>query len=224
MGNRLPVDFEERVRAANANIAKGYPYRLSARDLMLNFDFLDFDIDDDDNSSNLTFSIEYVPTSKGALRKRLVIASTNDYDSTHPWKVTPNGDNTVTVSPGSILSYDDVSSYASLQEFIYHEGGDITGITDDGYIYGVTDWAFSLNPIASATITDSNSDTSTVTLLRLTPVFGGSVGVFFGTSLPASSNSFVFEIAKVTINESTVSVEKQVLTHNPTLWSFDFPP
>lgn len=36
----LPVDFEEKVRLPAAVGGAGYPYRISARDLMLNFRFL----------------------------------------------------------------------------------------------------------------------------------------------------------------------------------------
>ena len=37
----LPVNFEERVRAAPAANGIGYPYRISAADLMANFNYLD---------------------------------------------------------------------------------------------------------------------------------------------------------------------------------------
>lgn len=37
----LPVDFEERLRRAPAVNQDGYPYALSARDLMANFKYLD---------------------------------------------------------------------------------------------------------------------------------------------------------------------------------------
>ena len=37
---KLPVDFEEKVRLPAAVGGAGYPYRISARDLMLNFKFL----------------------------------------------------------------------------------------------------------------------------------------------------------------------------------------
>lgn len=37
---KLPVDFEEKVRLPAAVGGAGYPYRISARDLMANFRFL----------------------------------------------------------------------------------------------------------------------------------------------------------------------------------------
>jgi hypothetical protein len=37
----LPVNFEEKVKAAPAVGGAGYPYRISARDLMANFNYLD---------------------------------------------------------------------------------------------------------------------------------------------------------------------------------------
>lgn len=40
MPEKLPVDFEQRVKAAPPAGGKGYPYQISARDLMLNFKFL----------------------------------------------------------------------------------------------------------------------------------------------------------------------------------------
>ena len=40
MAENLPVDFEEKVRLPAAVGGAGYPYRISARDLMLNFKFL----------------------------------------------------------------------------------------------------------------------------------------------------------------------------------------
>ena len=40
MPEKLPVDFEQRVKAAPPAGGKGYPYQISARDLMANFKFL----------------------------------------------------------------------------------------------------------------------------------------------------------------------------------------
>jgi len=40
MAENLPVDFEQRVKAAPPVGGAGYPYRISARDLMANFRFL----------------------------------------------------------------------------------------------------------------------------------------------------------------------------------------
>jgi len=37
----LPVDFENKVKQAPVVGIKGYPYQISARDLMLNFNYLD---------------------------------------------------------------------------------------------------------------------------------------------------------------------------------------
>lgn len=40
MAENLPVDFEQKVRLPAAVGGAGYPYRISARDLMANFKFL----------------------------------------------------------------------------------------------------------------------------------------------------------------------------------------
>ena len=40
MNGPLPVDFEARVKMPPPPAGKGYPYTISARDLMLNFNFL----------------------------------------------------------------------------------------------------------------------------------------------------------------------------------------
>ena len=40
MNGKLPVDFEQKVRLPAAVAGKGYPYQLSARDLMQNLNYL----------------------------------------------------------------------------------------------------------------------------------------------------------------------------------------
>lgn len=40
MANKLPVDFQEKVKAARPVDGKGYPYQISAKDLMQDFNYL----------------------------------------------------------------------------------------------------------------------------------------------------------------------------------------
>jgi len=142
-----------------------------------------------------------------------------NFPNLHPWKVVPNGDNTVDVLAGSLLSW--VEQSLTLKEFYYYDGtaAAIT-VTGAGSIYGYIDASFATT--ADINITDSNGDTGQ--LMRVFPDTTDTVILAFGTSVPTGSSTFYFEIAKVDIVGGDAVVVRQVLTHNPTLASWLEPP
>lgn len=44
---KLPIDFEQKVKAAPSANGTGYPYRISAHDLMANFTYAALNVEDD---------------------------------------------------------------------------------------------------------------------------------------------------------------------------------
>lgn len=142
------------------------------------------------------------------------------FPAAHPWRVTANGDDTVTVGEGSLLSYDEAS--ITLREFLYYDGsyGDIT-VTGTGSIYGRIEASAAFTPDINYSGIDSNGDTFIVQLLRLFVDSGGTLILSFETTPPLSPNTyFYFEIAKVELVSGDAVVTRQVLTHNPTLASW----
>lgn len=137
-----------------------------------------------------------------------------------PWQVVPNGDDTVHVSPGEILSWPDgVAGPLTLSHFAEYTGGDVT-VTANGVIYGTIPGALSLDTIVNDTWTDSNGDDVVIAYLRIFPDITESITVGFAATIPVSNTDFYWEIAKVELTDGVASVTKQVLTHNPQLWSF----
>lgn len=55
MARKLPVDFEQRVKVPPAVGGRGYPYQLSAKDLMQNFRFLSKIIPEGTNDNEILY-------------------------------------------------------------------------------------------------------------------------------------------------------------------------
>lgn len=135
----------------------------------------------------------------------------------HPFQVTANGNDTVAVAPGEIMSYGDGTfGDLSIKHYSSFDGGDVT-VTAAGVIYGEIDAALALNLVLNDTWIDSNGDNVDIYYYRLLPDTLDNITVNFATSMPSSSSVFYFEIAKVDFVDDVASVTKQVLTHNPIL-------
>lgn len=142
---------------------------------------------------------------------------------TLPWKVTANGDDTVTVGAGAILSFPDGDDL-TLSRYKDYAGGDIVTVTTDGFIYGYIDASLGLYAMATPTGTDSGGDTITLYLNRIFPDVADDISVAFAATIPLSNNIFYFEIAEVTLTDGVAAISSQTLNHNPTLWGFKEPP
>jgi hypothetical protein len=146
----------------------------------------------------------------------------------HPWKVTANGDDTVTVAAGRILTMkneqglgvSDPPTWVRLQQIAKFTGGDVEGIDANGYIYAY------LPATISAELMFTRDDTTGLEIYRNIP--SGSLNVAFSTTLPGNSGGsaaeFCFVIAEVAYSGGIVTVTEQWLTHNPTMWHIDLPP
>jgi hypothetical protein len=135
----------------------------------------------------------------------------------HPFKVSANGDDTVTVAPGEIMSYGDGTfGDLSIKHYSSFDGGEAT-VTASGVIYGEIAAALALNLVLNDTWIDSNGDSVDTYYYRLLPDTLDTIAVNFATSMPSSSSVFYFEIAQVDLTDGVASVTKQVLTHNPIL-------
>jgi hypothetical protein len=169
-----------------------------------------------------------VRKSIAALRDRRIIVSGGQRTAiTHPWKVSTSADDTVRVSPGKILSLQcpsnpgvsNIPAYFHLKKFSDYAGGEVTGIDDNGYIYGSIPWA-----TGGGTFFEADTTTGISMFELVVPDAGEPITVSFDTSLPTTGDVFVFEIAHVTFADGKISEIEQVLTHNPTMWGFDIPP
>ncbi len=145
--------------------------------------------------------------------------------ASHPWKVTGNGDDTVNVAAGKILSMANEASpgmsnipvYFHLKEFIDYTGGTVEDIDADGYIYASCPQAYTTETIFEADATSGINQFD-----RVQPE--GPVTVDFAENLPTTGSVFIFELARVTFSGGVATVTDQVMTHNPQAWSFDIPP
>lgn len=155
--------------------------------------------------------------------------------STHPWKVTANGDNTVTVAAGNIQGFKPNpagaigSSPANKDRFfapfntiaVKFEEVDDFEITDSGYIYAKVNFFDEEDEYIEGT---QVGDSFEVTGNLYRPK--ASISLFLSTTDPDSFDPSLddtgtvtdayFLIAEVALSETDVaSVEYQYLTHNP---------
>lgn len=147
--------------------------------------------------------------------------------TTLPWKVTANGDDTVAVAPGKVLSFNheqvsipaagstNLSSYFNLVDFASYAGGDVT-VTTTGFIYLEIDYSTAGGAYASDTYDNLGGDDFTHSLESVRP--SGAITVNFG-ALPTSGDKFVVKIAEVSLDSGVAQVDEQILTHNPTLFA-----
>jgi hypothetical protein len=127
---------------------------------------------------------------------------------------------TYRVEAGGIMSYEDTANVVSLRETHFYEGGTVE-VTEPGSIYGRIGRGASFNPIFDITVGDP---IESVTILRVIPEPSSEIEVFFSDVTPSDTNYIYWEIAKFDIVEDELVKTRQVLTHNPTLWSIIEPP
>lgn len=144
----------------------------------------------------------------------------------HPWKVTANGDDTVAVAAGELLSYDhegvsipsagntNLSSYFNLKDFASYAGGNVT-VLGAGVIYAEVTRITSGTFVAD-TFSDGLGDEFQHWLDSVQP--NSVITVKYGASLPSSGDVFTVKLAEVSLNAGNAEVDKQIITHNPTLW------
>jgi hypothetical protein len=145
----------------------------------------------------------------------------------HPWKCTANGDATIYVGEGRIHSYldGDTAGLASnsMAGFGDWAGGDVTVTAATGVIYGEILGSSSVYPLVDI-IADSAGESGDVniTLLRTMPDLNEYITVGFAATMPRdpTANIFYWEIAQVALTDGIASITKQVLRHDPMLWSF----
>ena len=169
-----------------------------------------------------------VRKSIAALRdRRIVVNGGQRAANTHPWKVSTSADDAVRVSPGKILSLQcpanpgvsTIPAYFHLKKFSDYAGDEVTGIDDNGYIYGSIPWA-----TGGGTFFEADTTTGISMFELVVPDAAETITVSFDTSLPTTGDVFIFEIAHVTFADGKISEIEQILTHNPTMWGFDIPP
>ena len=144
--------------------------------------------------------------------------------SAHPWKVIPNGDDTVDVLPGVTLcvesestpAQDTLPSFTRLTLQDTFDGSTVT-VTGAGYIVGYS--AHGVTPQIYSTVATTGVDAESVPIS--TGRISGSSGITveFMAALPAGAvaGNFHFVIAEVSLVSSVAVVDRQWITHNPTL-------
>jgi hypothetical protein len=145
-----------------------------------------------------------------ALRDRPVLVPSNTprpSGGSHPFKVSPNGDDTVSVAPGNVIDFSTSSNglydgTAVTGDFTAYAGGDVT-ITADGTVYLVI------------TYDNTNLISQEPSVLADFALSVTSLAVEFDPTL--SINQLSIPIAEVTFADNVASVSNQILTHNPIL-------
>lgn len=124
----------------------------------------------------------------------------------HPWKATPNGDDTITIAPGSMLSWNTSNSGSFPNEPFYAEdtnyaGGDVT-ITASGTVFAVV-------PVD---VRQTSTDGSVASVHY---IVNGSITVALNPTY--SGANLYYPICDVDFTDSIATVTRQLLTHNPIL-------
>lgn len=147
--------------------------------------------------------------------------------ASHQWKVTENGDTTMDVAAGSVMSIlgeaspglSTVPAWTQWKEYDHYVGGTVTGITTDGVIYGEVDYSAGSETLFAADMTDG------LQIDRVTPAGSGVVVAFAATIPESGSGVFYFEIAKVASTGTVATKTRQILEGpTPPLWLIDIPP
>ena len=205
--NNLPVDFEERVKRPRPANGIGYPYQISARDLMANFRHLEKKLADIEAEVRESGYEDEVST------------------TIHPWKVTKIGNSSVRVGMGRLLTIrnqpsiviGDVPLWTRLEQAAKYAGGKVSSISASGYIYGYT-------PLTVVEAMYSTDHTDGLSIERVVPV--APIKVAFSKTLPEQTGvveEFCFVIAEVSVAAGVLTVKEQILTHNPTMWHISIP-
>lgn len=235
MARKFPVDFEQKVKQPPPIDGRGYPYQLSAKDLMRNFQFTadllpegkkgDMLYNDGSNWVLLDNPGEPTTGEENALIHDGSIPAWNARASAgtgadQPWKVTANGDGTVTVSAGHLFyrtsespAADTLPQWYHLKVFASYAGGSVT-VGGSGRIYA----SIAVNPSAAdyAALTNIYG-ADPFYLNRVYP--SGSISVEYGT-MPTTGDVFIVEIAAVSLVDGVAVVDTQFLTHNPVVGDY----
>ena len=138
---------------------------------------------------------------------------------THPWKVTGNGDDTVSIAAGCVLSYE--SQPGTLKLYRKYDGDQNATVEGEGVVYASIVSEMALSPDIRFSGTDDNGDIMDVDLFRLFPDSTAPLILSFAESTPVSSSGiFYFEVAEVSLNDGVAVVDYQIITTNPTLSSW----
>lgn len=142
----------------------------------------------------------------------------------HPWKVTANGDDTVTIAAGLTLGIesesspglDTIPSFTLLKPIDIFNGSTVT-VTGTGYIIGYSAYGVTPQIYSTSALTSVDAESVPISTGRITT--GTGISVEFMAALPNGSvtGNFYFVIAEVSIVGGDAVVNRQVLYHNPTL-------
>ena len=225
----IPVDFEKRVKLPDAD---GYPYSLKAEDLMRNFAWCDLLPSAETDSIRVELDEQPGKTAQHKQRRLRVVGSS----SSHPWKVTDNGDGTVSIAAGFILGQymtNTSSAWGSepagpiatyppetvvLGFGASYEGGYET-ITGTQYIYAEVA-RNGTTAVYSQSISAANDNVVVQLGDDIEPSSGDLVSIVISESppllyTPTSGNAAVCIAKAVGATGITIT---QYITHNPTLF------
>ena len=126
--------------------------------------------------------------------------------SSHPWKVTPNGDDTVTVNKGHIISTNGGTSGNIVYTYQKNDAQDLT-VTGSGFIYyrATMGTANALDQALSAAV-----DALTATTTGGTLVFNAGAELSGGVVDVLSATYAYFPIAEVDLTDGVASVVEQI--------------
>lgn len=145
-----------------------------------------------------------------------------------PWTPTANGDDTINVSAGGVLTCNGDYGNLNYSRATEWAGGDVLVTAATGFVYGSVDASLALYQMAtpSGSFTDSGGDTVDVNvpINRIFVANDAVVTVSFAETIPLSPTVFHFEIAQVTLTDGVAAVTNRALYANPVLWSFIEPP
>lgn len=124
----LPVDFQDKAKSAPAIGGAGYPYRISARDLMQDFVHASLEIDDEAHESGLKL-VETPTTGQGGHKgRKLSLAGT----------ISVNGLPTATTQGDTIFYSGAGDTWTVLPASTYVGGNEEFGIMTAEY--GIPEW------------------------------------------------------------------------------------
>ena len=232
MAKKLPVDFEKKVKQPPGVDGRGYPYQLSAKDLMLNFNAL-LKLLPDGKTGDMLYhdGTEWVLLDNPGLpgtgdTNQLTHDGTSPVwatesatpgESDHPWKVTANGDDTVAVAAGRMTTHringtGDLGVAESLVGFFLEFAGANVTVTGAGYIYALCD----IDHVVTGD--DTLGGGSGARFYSERQVFSGTPTVVFSATAPATFDPYVAEgrnfavvIATVTLAASIAAVGTQYI-------------
>jgi len=127
----------------------------------------------------------------------------------HPWKVTPNGDDTVTIASGKIKSlglYLGAGDGAS-RGYVKYDGTSSFTVTTTGYIYA--EISYTDQPNNTLSLTDENLFVDSVIADGSIAITNTNLTPGYGNYLP-SGKTLAFPIALVTLSGGVVTLDEQI--------------